>query len=61
MEQANFEFHQRVRQGFQELAALDPERIVDIDASRSLMEVSQQIQTVLTQHLTAWYGPLLAG
>lgn len=58
MEQANLEFHQRVRQGFQALAVAHPGRIVRVDASCGIREVSQQIQIVLTQYLNTWYGPL---
>jgi dTMP kinase len=60
MEQADLEFHQRVRQGFQALALDNPERIVRIDANGSVKDVSQQIQIILTQYLTAWYGAVNA-
>jgi dTMP kinase len=44
MERAAIDFHQRVRQGYQELANTDPERIVRIDADRSPAEIQTEIQ-----------------
>lgn len=54
MEQADLEFHQRVQQGFKELAASYPQRIVRIDASKSQEEVYLAIQTILRQRLREW-------
>jgi dTMP kinase len=56
IEQADLEFHRRVQQGFAALAADFPERIVRIDASRSELEVAEQIEAALSQSLTRWYG-----
>lgn len=56
LEQATQEFHQRVRQGFADLAQLHPHRIVKIDASQDEDQVFQHIQTVLKPRLTEWYG-----
>ena len=58
IEQANLEFHQRVQQGFAQLAKENPGRIVRIDADRSELEVAEQIEATLSQHLTRWYGNL---
>jgi dTMP kinase len=55
MEQADLAFHRRVKQGFVQLAAAHPERIVRVDASLSEEQVSQQIQDILLQRLRAWY------
>jgi dTMP kinase len=55
IEQAALSFHQRVYQGFSELAQQHPERIVRIDASRSEGEVTQQLQAVLTSKLQEWF------
>lgn len=55
IEQADLEFHRRVRHGFGELAKAHPHRIVRIDASKSETEVQTAIQMVLEQRLTAWY------
>ena len=49
MEQASIDFHQRVRQGYQELANTHPERIVRIDADRPEASIQAEIQTVLMQ------------
>ncbi len=56
IEQATLTFHQRVQQGFTELANANPDRIVRIDASLSEDEVAKQIQTVLSQYFHQWYG-----
>lgn len=56
MEQATLAFHRRVQQGFGELARLHDQRIVRVDASRSLADVSQAIQAILEQYLQQWYG-----
>lgn len=49
IEQANIDFHKRVQIGYQDLARKYPDRIVRIDASLSMMEVQEQIRTVLNQ------------
>jgi dTMP kinase len=54
MEKANIEFHRRVQQGFQELAQIDRDRIIRIDASRVEKEVAQEIQAILTRKLKEW-------
>jgi len=56
IERTDLSFHQRVQQGFTELAEQYPQRIVRIDASQSPDEVSQQIQQVLQARLNDWYG-----
>ncbi|MBF2000420.1 MAG: dTMP kinase [Synechococcales cyanobacterium M58_A2018_015] len=55
IEQAQLDFHQRVQQGFRELAAAHPERIVRIDASLDPAAVSQQIQEVLLRRFESWF------
>jgi dTMP kinase len=59
IEQDSLAFHQRVQQGFTELASANPDRIVRIDASRSEAEVSEQVQAVLQKWLMQWYPALL--
>jgi dTMP kinase len=54
MEQADLAFHQRVQQGFAQLAASYPQRIVRIDASRSEDEVHLAIQEILRQRFREW-------
>ncbi len=51
MEQADLAFHRRVQQGYRELAAAYPQRIVRVDASRSQDEVEAQIQEILLEKL----------
>jgi dTMP kinase len=47
MEQANLDFHKRVRQGYQELANTYPNRIVRIDADQSALIIQTEIQSIL--------------
>lgn len=56
IEQADLSFHQRVQQGFTELAQTYPHRIVRIDASVAPDQIAQQIQATLLQQFTQWYG-----
>jgi dTMP kinase len=49
MEQATLDFHQRVRQGYQELANVYPDRIVRIDANQPELVVQHEIQSILIQ------------
>ncbi|MEW6495941.1 MAG: dTMP kinase [Cyanobacteriota bacterium] len=58
MEQINLAFHQRVQQGFAQLAHLYPKRIVRIDASKSEEEVHLAIQEVLRQRFNEWFQTL---
>jgi len=51
MEQAELAFHQRVQQGFAQLASQHPQRIVRIDANQSPDAVQLDIQTVLRQRI----------
>jgi dTMP kinase len=54
IEQADLAFHQRVQQGFAQLAANKPQRIVRIDASQSQDDVYLAIQEVLRQRFREW-------
>jgi dTMP kinase len=49
MERATIDFHQRVRQGYQELANVYPDRIIRIDANRSPAAIQIEIQSKLRQ------------
>jgi dTMP kinase len=51
-EREKFEFHERVRAGFLELARTEAERFCVIDASRSIEEVFQQVRKIVDQKLT---------
>ncbi len=52
MEQEQLNFHQRLYQGFQALAAAEPERIVRIDAQGSPQEVAERIWQVVSARLS---------
>ncbi|VXD13928.1 dTMP kinase [Planktothrix paucivesiculata] len=54
MEQANLEFHQRVQQGFKQLAQTHPDRIIPINGMLNLDVVTETIQSILIEKLTAW-------
>jgi dTMP kinase len=58
IEQADLAFHKRVQQGFAELAALHPQRIVRIDASKSEEDVYLAIQDILGQRFNSWFQTL---
>ena len=49
MEQATLDFHQRVRQGYQELANSYPNRIVRIDANQPEAAVQTDIQAIFSR------------
>lgn len=59
MEQADLAFHQRVQQGFEDLARRYPDRMVEIEATADPITVEQTIQTVVETCLEQWYGPVL--
>jgi dTMP kinase len=50
-EREKLEFHEKVRQGFLELARLEPARFRVIDASRSVAEVARQIREIVDREL----------
>ena len=54
MEQADLDFHRRVQQGFAQLAASYPQRIVRIDASKSADDVHAMIREILRQRFRQW-------
>ncbi|MGB3507679.1 MAG: dTMP kinase [Microcoleaceae cyanobacterium] len=53
MEQADIEFHRRVKQGYQELAKSNS-LIVRIDANLTIETVQQQIQEIMRRKLKEW-------
>jgi dTMP kinase len=55
IEQADLAFHQRVQQGFAQLAQAHPHRIIRIDASLPPDQVAAQIQQTLQQRLQHWF------
>ncbi len=48
-------FHQRVRQGYAELAQTAPHRIVRVDSSATEVEVAANIRAVVEEWLAKWY------
>ncbi|MFM6188807.1 MAG: dTMP kinase [Planktothrix sp.] len=54
MEQATLEFHQRVQQGFKQLAETYPERIIPINGRLNVDEVTEKIQFILKNKLIEW-------
>ena len=59
IEQADLAFHRRVQQGFAQLAASYPQRIVRIDASKSEQEVHLAIQEIFRQRFSEWFQKLI--
>lgn len=55
MEATEIAFHQRLRQGFTDLACQHPERIVRIEAQQPNTVVAQQIQESFEPYLQKWY------
>lgn len=47
MESAGIEFHNRVRNGYLELAKLEPERIKVIDASKTIEEIHDEVKVII--------------
>ena len=45
------EFHNRVRQGFHQIAKDDPERVKVVDASRSAEDVSRDVINIVKEKL----------
>ncbi|MBD2256913.1 dTMP kinase [Pseudanabaena sp. FACHB-2040] len=58
LEQAGLAFHQRVQEGFEQLALAHPERITAVDAQPEPTAVSQAIQQVVGQYIAQWYGDI---
>ena len=53
LEQEHLEFHRRVHQGFQALAAAEPQRIIRIDAHGSKTEVADRIWSAVSRVLSS--------
>ena len=47
MESAGVEFHNRVRQGYLELAKQEPQRIKVIDATKSIEEIHKKVVSLI--------------
>jgi dTMP kinase len=48
LESESIEFHNRVRQEYLQLAAMDPERYFVIDAQKPIIEIHQEITSFIT-------------
>jgi dTMP kinase len=51
-EREKVEFHERVREGFLELARAEPHRFRIIDAARSVDEIARELENIIDQELT---------
>ena len=49
MESAGIDFHNRVRNGYLELAKLEPQRIKVLDATKSIEEIHQNVINILAE------------
>jgi dTMP kinase len=58
MERLDLDFHQRVAQGFRELAEQEHERIVRIDASQNPDQIQSQIQAHIHTAIKSFLNPL---
>lgn len=54
LEKEEDEFHQRVYQGYMELASAFPERVVAIDAAKSILEIEEEINRHIDPLLEEW-------
>ena len=54
IEQEKIDFHRRVQKGYQEQAALSPQRNIKIEAGLNQGDVQQQIQKILASKLQEW-------
>lgn len=54
MESAGTDFHNRVRQGYLELAKLEPDRIKVIDANQSINEIHKQVVEIFETKINSF-------
>ena len=54
LEKEEDEFHQKVYQGYMQLAAAFPERVVAIDAAKSILEIEEEINRHFDPLLEKW-------
>ncbi|MBU3693035.1 MAG: dTMP kinase [Candidatus Nanopelagicaceae bacterium] len=52
LESESIEFHNRVRQEYLQLAAMDPERYLVLDAQRPIIEIHQEITARISAHIS---------
>lgn len=58
MELADLAFHQRVQQGFEQLALSQCDRMVPVEAEADIAAVSEEIQGIVERSVGQWYGLL---
>ncbi len=56
MESESVEFFDRVRQGYLQIAAENPERVISLDANKSINELKDEIATKTTEKINASLG-----
>jgi dTMP kinase len=56
MESESVEFFDRVRQGYLRIASENPERVISLDANKSINELKDKIATKTTEKLNASLG-----
>ena len=56
MESESVEFFDRVRQGYLQIATENPERVISLDANKSINELKDEIATKTTEKLNASLG-----
>lgn len=56
MESESVEFFDRVRQGYLQIASENPERVISLDANKSINELKDKIATKTTEKLNASLG-----
>lgn len=56
MESESVEFFDRVRQGYLQIASENPERVISLDANKSINELKVEIATKTTEKLNASLG-----
>lgn len=56
MESESVEFFDRVRQGYLQIASENPERVISLDANKSINELKNEIATKTTEKLNASLG-----
>ena len=56
MESESVEFFDRVRQGYLQIAAENPERVISLDANKSINELKDEIANKTTEKLNASLG-----
>lgn len=54
LDRESHDFHERVRRGYLEIARLEPDRVVVIDASGSVEDTAERVIEVISERLQEW-------